>query len=445
MVPSTAAPSVTPTYYPSLSPHSVSIISTVAGTGTASFSGDGGPSTSATISGPAGIAIDSNGNVYFSEFNNQRVRKITASTGVINTYAGTGTASYGGDGGVASSAYLNAPNGLHIDSSGSFIINNHIFSIIIQKPCLIGNLYVAEWGSHRIRKITAATSTISTIAGSGSQGYSGDNGLATSAKLYLPIGVAVDGGGNVYIGDSTNYRIRKVTVGIITTIAGTGVSKYSGDGGQATSASLLGPGGINLDFATNVYFSDGYYVVRKITVSTGIINTVAGMGTSSGYNGDNIQATAATLKYPHDVALDEYGNLYISDRFNNRARKVDVSTGVITTVAGTGTASSTGDGSAATSATVNDPCYIRLDSAGNYYISECNGNKVRKIVTVSTEIPTTIPTTMPTIIPTTTTPTMIPTMVPTMAPTIMPTRAPSIIPTNMPTTIPTTTPTFAPR
>ncbi len=194
------------------------------------------------------------------------------------------------------------------------------------------------------------------------------------------------------ISDSNNHRIRKITAATseISTIAGTGTTGYSGDGGQATTAAIRSPVGINLDSAGNVYFGDyaAYNVIRKITVSTGIISTVAGTGiTSGGYNGDNLQATAATLYNPHDVVLDRSGNLYISDRANNRIRKVDVSTGVITTLVGTGTDSSTGDGDAATSATINGPCYSRFDSAGNYYISECGGARVRKVVTVSTDIP----------------------------------------------------------
>jgi uncharacterized alkaline shock family protein YloU len=199
--------------------------------------------------------------------------------------------------------------------------------------------------------------------------------------------------GNVYIGDHYNHRVRKITTstGVIQTIAGTGTAGYSGDNGQATAALIKNPAGVNLDASLNIYFGDylGFNVVRKITVSTGIITTVAGIAsTSGGYNGDNIQATAASLNSPHDVVLDSYGNLYIADEYNERIRKVTISTGVITSVVGTGTASSTGDGSAATAATVYEPCSIRFDSSGNYYIAECSGNRVRKVVTVSTEIPT---------------------------------------------------------
>ncbi len=265
---------------------------------------------------------------------------------------------------------------------------------------------------------------IFTIAGTGADGYSGDNSQATSAALNVPIGVAVDISGkykkkvlllyvdlladifigNVYIGDQYNHRVRKITAStsIITTIAGNGVSGFSNDNGQATAANIAYPLGINLDNSQNVYFSDlyGYNVIRKITVSTGVISTVAGTGsTSGGYNGDNIQATAAMLNGPHDVVLDGYGNLYIADLYNNRIRKVDVSTGVISTVVGAGTASSTGDGSVSTSATVNQPCYSRFDSSGNYYISECEGSRIRKIITVSTDIPTITPTQQPTYYP----------------------------------------------
>ena len=206
--------------------------------------------------------------------------------------------------------------------------------------------------------------------------------------------------GNVYVSDRGNNRVRKITAStsVITTIAGTGSLGYSGDGGQATSASVQEPQGLNLDSAGNIYVGDynSYSVVRKITVSTGIINTVAGTG-SMGYNGDNIQATAASLNNPNDVMVDSYGNLYICDRSNHRVRKVDVSTGLITTLVGNGAASSTGDGSAATSATVNSPYYSRFDNVGNLYITEAS--RIRNVITVTTDIPTVIPTIYPTLSP----------------------------------------------
>ncbi len=204
----------------------------------------------------------------------------------------------------------------------------------------------------------------------------------------------------MYIGDGSNNRIRKIvaSTSVISTIAGTGTSGYSGNNGQATAANIKNPCGVNLDNSANVYFGDygGYNVIRKITVSTGIITTVAGTGvTSVGYNGDNIQATSATLYYPVDVVLDSYNNLYITDRGNNRIRKVDASTGVISTIIGTGAVSSTGDGSPASSATINEPNFNRFDSAGNYYLTECGGNRIRKVITVTTDIPTVAPSMTP--------------------------------------------------
>ncbi len=266
-------------------------------------------------------------------------------------------------------------------------------------PSSLGNLYIGEYGNHRIRKITASTSVISTIAGTGSAGLSGDNGPATSAAICNPVGVAVDTTGNVYISDAGNNRVRKITAstGVIQTIAGTGTAGYGGDGGQATAGTIQFPCGINLDSSFNVYFGGYNNVVRKITVSTGILTTVAGTG-SIGYNGDGIQATAASLHEPHDVVLDSAGNLYITDRYNYRVRKVDVSTGVITTIVGTGSASSSGDGSAATAATINAPCYSRFDSSGNYYISECEGSKVRKVRNLVT-VPSVQPTYYPSLSP----------------------------------------------
>jgi uncharacterized alkaline shock family protein YloU len=232
----------------------------------------------------------------------------------------------------------------------------------------------------------------------------------------------------VYIGDCGNGRIRKInaSTGVINTIAGTGVAGYSGDGGAATAAAISTPTGVNLDTSANVYFGDNnaYNVIRKVTVSTGVIRTVAGTGsTSGGYNGDNIQATAATLNCPYDVVLDSYNNLYISDRNNNRIRKVTISTGVITTIVGTGTVSSTGDGGAASSATLKLPGYGRFDSAGNYYITEFGGHRVRKIVTITTDIPT-----------------VAPTKAPTVTPTIIPTSTPSLRPTSTPSAVPSATP-----
>ena len=191
------------------------IITTVAGNGSAGYSGDGGPATSAQLDGPEGVAVDGSGNLYIADTCNNRIRKVSA-TGIITTVAGNGSAGYSGDGGPATSAQLSLPAGVAVDGSG--------------------NLYIADSGNNRIRKVSA-TGIITTVAGNGSPGYSGDGGPATSAQLNQPAGVAVDASGNLYIADSSNNRIRKVSAtGIITTVAGNGFDGYSGDGGPATSA-----------------------------------------------------------------------------------------------------------------------------------------------------------------------------------------------------------------
>jgi sugar lactone lactonase YvrE len=378
----------------------LSTISTVAGSGSTVFSGDGGSATNAGIRSPNGIVFDSSNNYYISD--NTRVRKITISTGIISTYVGTGSTTYNGDGGIASSASLYSPTGLAIDTSN--------------------NIYIADKGNNRIRKVISSTSIISTIAGTGNTASNGevnaaDNIAATSGILYGPAGIAVDSSGNLYIGDFNNHRIRKVTssTSIISTIAGTGTGGHSGDGGAATSALIRRPYNVNLDASGNIYFGDynGNNVIRKITVSTGIISTVAGNKIGGSYSGDGGAATSASLNYPADVILDYSGNLYITDYKNNRIRKVDVSTGLISTVVGTGasTATSFGDGGAATSAIINGPLFCRFDSSYNLYISESDRNRIRKVISV-TNSPTVTPTAIPT-----ETPTFMPSFEPTFAPT----------------------------
>ena len=222
--------------------------------------------------------------------------------------------------------------------------------------------------------MTISIGIITTIAGTGSTSYSGDNGQATSAGVVLPWGVAVDASGNVHIVENGSHRVRKVTVstGIITTIAGTGSAGFSGDNGQATSAALYYPEGIALDSAGNVYIAVVYNNrVRKVTISTGIITTVAGTGTYS-YSGDNGPATSAGFNNLEGVALDSSGNIYIAESFNHRIRKVTVSTGIITTFAGSGGTGSTsgsfsGDNGQATAATLNLPVALSLDTAGTLF------------------------------------------------------------------------------
>lgn len=335
-------------------------ISTYAGTGAAGSTGDGGAAISATLSNPEGMSIAANGDVYFADTANNVIRKVTAATGVITTVAGTGSAAFSGDGALATGAGIKTPEDV-------FVAPN-------------GDLYIADTGHNRIRKVTAATGIITTVAGSGSPGSSGDGGAATSARLTTPDGIAVASNGDFYIDDRGNNRVRKVTAatGIITAFAGTGTAGYSGDGAAATLAKLSAPGGIDLAANGDVYIADaGNNVVRKVTAATGIISTYAGMGTA-GFAGDGGAATAARLNGPQAVRLNSAGDLYIADTVNNRIRLVTAA-GIISTVAGTGTAGSAGDGGSPTSAQLNAPQGIAVAPAGVYYISDSSNNKIRKV------------------------------------------------------------------
>jgi trimeric autotransporter adhesin len=285
--------------------------------------------------------------------------------------AGTGSYGYSGDGGQATSAAISYGYGVAVDASG--------------------NIYIADTNSHCIRMVTKSTGIISTVAGTGYPGYSGDGGQATSAALYSPYGVAVDASGNIYIADSANYRIRMVTksTGIISTVAGTGSSGYSGDGGQATSAALYSPRGVAVDASGTIYIADTYNNrIRMVTKSTGIISTVAGSGTQ-GYKGDGGPATSANLYYPASIAVDALGNIYIADQYNNCIRMVTKSTGIISTVAGTGYSGYSGDGGQATSAALYYSCGVAVDVSGNIYIADSSNYRIR-MVTKSTGIISTV-------------------------------------------------------
>ena len=345
------------------------IITTIAGNGTPGYSGNDGLATAASLNSPTGLAVDGSGNIYIADKWNRRIRKITASTGVISTVAGNGTSSYSGDGGQATAAGLPFPEGVAVDGSG--------------------NLYIADRYSNRIRKITASTGVISTVAGNGTAGYSGDGGQATAASINGPKGVAVDSSENLYIVDTNNHRIRKVTAstGVISTVAGNGNYLYLGDGGQATAAGLHNPVGVAVDGSGNLYIADtSNNRIRKVAVSTGVISTVAGNG-GGYYSGDGGQATAATLRLPSGVFVDGSGDIYLADTDNSRIRKVTASTGVISTVAGNvSTGDFSGDGSQATAAGISRPGGVSLDGSGNIYIADTYNNRIRK-VTVATPTP----------------------------------------------------------
>ncbi len=332
-------------------------ISTVAGNGSAGYSGDGGAATSAQLWNPTGVSVDGSGNLYIADESNQRIRKVD-STGNISTFAGNGSAGYSGDGSAATSALLNRPSGVSVDGSG--------------------NLYIADTYNHRIRKVDSM-GNISTVAGTGAVGYSGDGGAATSALLGYPSGVSVDGSGNLYIADTNNSAIRMVdSTGNISTVVGNGSAGYSGDGGAATSALLRYPSGVSVDGSGNLYIADtSNQRIRKVD-STGNISTVAGSGAFGDSDGGGV-ATAASFVYPSDVFVDVSGNIYIADRGNNRILKVDDS-GTISTVAGTPGSGYSGDGGAATNAKLNQPYGVSVDGSGNIYIADTSNQRVRKIV-----------------------------------------------------------------
>jgi len=330
------------------------IINTVAGSDTSGYSGDGGAATSASLYAPSGVTGDSSGNLYIADTLNNRIRKVDVS-GKISTVAGTGTGGYMGDGVAATSTWLNRPKGVAVDSSG--------------------NLYIADTWNNRIRKVDVS-GEISTVAGTGYGSYSGDGGPATSAALNEPGAVAVDSSGNLYIADSSNHRIRKVDVsGKISTVAGTGVFGNSGDGGDAASAQISYPLGITVDGGENLYFASENQI-RKVDAS-GKISKVAGLD-KYGFSGDGGPAITSELFRPQGVAVDSSGNLYIADFLNYRIRKVDTS-GKISTVAGTGRPNYSGDGGPATGADLSGPSGIAVDSSGNVYFADNNTHRVRKL------------------------------------------------------------------
>jgi len=337
-------------------------ISTYAGTGTAGYTGDLGAATAARIAHPEGITVAANGDVYYADPDNNVIRKITAATGIITTVAGTGGNGSSGDGGLAILARFKNPEGVFVAANGDF--------------------YIADTGNHSIRKVTALTGIITLVAG-GLPGYTGDGGAATAARLRNPAAIVVAANGDMYIADTANDVIRKVTAatGIITTYAGTGTAGYTGDGAAATSARLSGPQGLTLAANGDLYIADTVNnVIRKVTAGTGIITTFAGTGTA-GFLGDGGAATAARLNAPQGVAMSASGELYISDTANNRIRRVATG-GTITTVAGTGTAGSAGDGGLPTAAQLNGPRGIAISSSGTYYISDYANNKIRRVTGV---------------------------------------------------------------
>ena len=328
--------------------HITRLVRTIAGTGIAGFSGDGGPATAATLKSPSNVAEDAAGNLYIADRGSRRLRRVDHD-GVITTVAGTGAAEFAGDGGPALQAAVD-PRGVAVDAA------------------VPANIYIAD-GSRRLRRVDAG-GMISTVAGVGDDRHYGDAGPADRAKLSFPNGIRFDNSGNLYIAENNHSVVRKVTpAGTITTVAGSGEVGFAGDGGPATGAKLANPRDVAADADGNLYIADrGNQRIRKVDAA-GIITTVAGDGTA-GYSGDGGPAAAASLNAPRSVSVDAAGDLYVADEGNSRVRRIARDSGIITTVAGNGSAVSTGDGGPAASASLNSPRGIFADPAGSLYIAE---------------------------------------------------------------------------
>jgi len=346
------------------------IITTVAGNGTANYTGDGGQATDASLVGPSSVTFDATGNMYIVDKDKNNVRKITPN-GIITTVVGGQIFTKGsiGDGGPAINARLNVPTTIAFDA--------------------VGNMYIADKNNYRIRKVDL-NGIITTVAGNGIGAYAGDGGQATAASLFNPTQVAFDATGNMYIADYGNNRVRMVnTSGVISTYAGTGVASFSGDGGKATKAAFSGPIGLTFDAKRNLYISDRNNNRIRMVKPSGIVSTVVGNGIQ-GFSGDGGQAIAAELNNPLGLNFDAVGNLYVADYNNARIRMVAAS-GVITTYVGTGVAGYSGDGGPAVDAQLNLPTEIAIgiDINNNLYIADYGNSRVRM---VTPQVPSYIPT-----------------------------------------------------
>lgn len=329
------------------------------------FSGDGGPAEQAKLKNPTAVVVDSRGVLYIADRDNHRIRRVDPLTRTITTLAGNGKQGFAGDGGPAEQASLAFPSSLALDSAG--------------------NLFIADTQNNRIRRVDAVSSIITTVAGNGIANFEGDGGPATQAGLDGPQGVAVDRQGNIYIADTGRFdmagtnRVRRVDAqGVITTVAGSGAFGSEGDGGPATNASLTLPRGVASSLSGDFFIADtDNNRVRRVDTQ-GVITTVAGTGLL-GYTGDGVAAVTSALGSPISLVVDAAGNLFIADRDNNRVRRVDTQ-GVITTVAGNGRPGSQGDLGPAAAASLNSPYGVALDEAGNLFIADSANNRVRMVL-----------------------------------------------------------------
>ena len=315
------------------------------------------------VAPPHHISISPQGDLYIAESENNRIVMVDTYTGKLTVIAGGVDASgYAGDGGPATHAALMSPHSMAVD------VDN--------------NVYIADTYNHRIRRVNGKTGIITTIAGTGTLGYSGDGGAAVRAKLASPFGIAVSSDGSIYFTDTNNMRIRRLKFvdsnWIIETIAGTGKRGKTGDWGQAREATFIRPAGIAIDLDGNLYIADtGGHQIRKINTS-GIITTVAGNGQCC-FAGDGLAATDANLNSPYGISQDHSGNLYIADRANHRIRRVDATSGIMTTVAGNGLMGYSGDGGDALKASLRNPTSVAISNEGSIIIADQGNHRIRKV------------------------------------------------------------------
>lgn len=314
--------------------------------------------TAASLAAPAQIAYDAAGNLYIADLNNHVIRKVDLA-GIVTTVAGTGEQGFAGDGGPATGAQLDSPAGVAVDAAG--------------------NIYIADTHNQRLRRVS--NGTITTIAGTGVPGFSGDGGAAASAQLSTPSALALDAGGNIYIADTDNHRIRRISGATITTVAGNGEQGFSGDGGAATAAGIDSPNGVAIDASGRIYIGDTHNQRVRVVSTSGVISTLAGNGTKS-YGGDGGSSTSALLARPRGLSVDAAGNIYVADSDNNRVRLI-AAAGTMTTVAGNGSQGFAGDGGLAVNAVLDTPRAPAIQGAGAFAFSDTNNQVVRLVGTDS--------------------------------------------------------------
>ncbi|CAN5758369.1 hypothetical protein BH23PLA1_BH23PLA1_23680 [soil metagenome] len=338
------------------------IITSPVGTGEAGDRGEGGPATKAQINQPFDVAFDASGNLYFSDTDNHRIKRVEAGTGILSTVAGNGQKGFSGDGGPATEAQLNEPYGIVLDRAG--------------------NLYFADRLNYRVRQVDGSTGVISTIAGNGTQDYSGDGGPSEQSGLVEPNSVALDlEERHLYIADVAGHRVRVIDLqsGTINTFAGNGQGRHTGDGGPAIEASLHGARAVRVGPTGLVFILErNGNTLRVVDPTTGVISLVAGTG-KKGYSGDGGPAVEATFDGPKELDIDAEGNLFIVDTENQVIRRIDAESGIITTVAGNGTRGGQGDGGSALAAELDRPHGVAVGPDGALYIGDTNNHRIRRV------------------------------------------------------------------